>query len=150
MIGCPVTSPVFVGRQEEQAVLDDARRALAKCQGSMVLVGGEPGIGKTRLLTEFIRSAAEGRSRNLAVAECRERAQQPFGLIRTFLSAFERAIGGSGIYRLACDSRRPNSPRRARCRTPVAPRRLSRRLSCSRPSLLSSSSWRRKHDDRSY
>ncbi|MBC5801190.1 MAG: AAA family ATPase [Candidatus Eremiobacteraeota bacterium] len=82
---------MLVGRQEELAVLDGARRALAQSQGSMVLVGGEPGIGKTRLIAQFMRSAAEGRSRNLATAECLERAQQPFGPIRTFLEAFEQA-----------------------------------------------------------
>jgi len=63
----------------------------------MVLVGGEAGIGKTRLVAQFMRSAAEGRSRNLATAECLERAQQPFGPIRTFLQAFEKAASAADL-----------------------------------------------------
>ncbi len=52
-------SPVFVGRAEELATL---RRALerARAGGSAtVLVGGEAGVGKTRLVKEFA-AAAEG------------------------------------------------------------------------------------------
>jgi len=97
VIGRSITSPVLVGRQEELAVLNDARRALAQSQGSMVLVGGEAGIGKTRLIAQFMRSAAEGRSRNLASAECLERAQQPFGPIRTFLQTFEKAASDADL-----------------------------------------------------
>ncbi len=97
MIGRSITSPVLVGRQEELAGLDDARRALSQSQGCMVLVGGEAGIGKTRLIAQFMRSAAEGRSRNLASAECLERAQQPFGPIRTFLQAFEKAASDADL-----------------------------------------------------
>jgi len=97
VIGRSITSPALVGRQEELAVLNDARRALAQSQGSMVLVGGEAGIGKTRLIAQFMRSAAEGRSRNLASAECLERAQQPFGPIRTFLQTFEKAASDADL-----------------------------------------------------
>lgn len=97
MIERSITSPVFVGRQDELAVLDDARRALAQSQGSVVLVGGEPGIGKTRLMTQFMRAAAEGRTRNLAVAECIERAQQPFGPIRTFVEAFGQSANAGDV-----------------------------------------------------
>ncbi|WP_345437003.1 ATP-binding protein [Actinoallomurus vinaceus] len=46
-------SPAFVGRQEELAVLADAlRRATAGTPGG-VLIGGEAGGGKTRLVGEF-------------------------------------------------------------------------------------------------
>jgi DNA-binding NarL/FixJ family response regulator len=67
-------------------MLDEARRALSKSQGSVVLVGGEAGIGKSRLLAQFLRRAGDGRVRNLASAECLERAQQPFGPIREFVN----------------------------------------------------------------
>ncbi|MBK5188229.1 MAG: AAA family ATPase, partial [Gemmatimonadaceae bacterium] len=48
----------FVGREEEMAELT---RALARAQsgcGSAYVIWGEPGIGKTRLLSEFTRVAA--------------------------------------------------------------------------------------------
>ena len=50
----------FVGRVRELATLDDARRAAADGAGRVVLLVGEPGIGKTRLAEEFARRAGEG------------------------------------------------------------------------------------------
>ncbi|GIJ43408.1 LuxR family transcriptional regulator [Virgisporangium aliadipatigenens] len=55
----------FVGRVEELARLD---RALAEAAGgspAVVVVCGEAGIGKTRLLTEFARGAADSGARVL-------------------------------------------------------------------------------------
>ena len=53
-----IASPVFVGRGEElqrlQAVLDGARSGVV----GTVIVGGEAGVGKTRLLAE-LRAGAE-------------------------------------------------------------------------------------------
>src|SRR2546426_4007368 len=49
---------MFVGRQHE---LDELRAALAATrdgEGSLFLVTGEPGIGKTRLASEFGREAS--------------------------------------------------------------------------------------------
>src|SRR5262245_61000457 len=54
----PASGVPFVGREHERAVLrgalDDARRG----QGRMVVVGGEPGIGKSRLLEQLAVDAA--------------------------------------------------------------------------------------------
>ena len=47
----------FVGRDAELAQLDTALDAALGGQGRLVLVAGEPGIGKTRLLQEFAASA---------------------------------------------------------------------------------------------
>lgn len=73
---------VFVGRQDELASLTESRRALSQSHGSVVLLGGEAGIGKSRLLAQFVRQSSEGRARTLVGAECLEQAQQPFGPIR--------------------------------------------------------------------
>jgi DNA-binding CsgD family transcriptional regulator len=55
------SSPVFVGRGAELARLDEARRRTASGPPAAVVVGGEAGVGKTRLLDEFARrSAADG------------------------------------------------------------------------------------------
>ncbi len=43
----------FVGRAEEMAGLDDAWASAAAGGREIVLVGGEPGVGKTSLATEF-------------------------------------------------------------------------------------------------
>jgi DNA-binding CsgD family transcriptional regulator len=67
-------------------MLNDVRRALAQSQGSTVLISGEAGIGKSRLLAQFLRTAREGRVRNIATAECLEVAQRPFGPIREWVT----------------------------------------------------------------
>jgi DNA-binding CsgD family transcriptional regulator/tetratricopeptide (TPR) repeat protein len=64
-----IASPVFVGRGEElrrlQAVLDDARSGVV----STVIVGGEAGVGKTRLLAE-LRAVAESAGVRFLVGGC--------------------------------------------------------------------------------
>jgi predicted ATPase len=56
-----------------------------------VLIAGEAGIGKTRLLSHFLRRTGEGRARRLATAECLEHAPQALGPIRSLL----RSLGVS-------------------------------------------------------
>ncbi|MBB4923419.1 DNA-binding CsgD family transcriptional regulator/tetratricopeptide (TPR) repeat protein [Kitasatospora kifunensis] len=50
-------SPVFVGRGSEIASLTKALRRAAAGQPQALLVGGEAGVGKTRLLEEFLCQA---------------------------------------------------------------------------------------------
>jgi len=45
-----VASPTFVGRGAELAALDEALDAAAGGRTTTVLIGGDPGVGKTRLL----------------------------------------------------------------------------------------------------
>lgn len=47
----------FVGREREQALFASILAALGRGQGEVVLVAGEPGIGKTRLLLEYAGAA---------------------------------------------------------------------------------------------
>jgi len=91
-----LTCPVFVGRAEELGALHDARRALAQSRGAVVLVGGEAGIGKSRLLAHFLAHVArDPRPRHLASAECIERAERPFGPFRELLEALGLAFPGA-------------------------------------------------------
>jgi DNA-binding CsgD family transcriptional regulator/tetratricopeptide (TPR) repeat protein len=57
-MGATVVSPVFIGRQEElaslTALMDQARTG----EAAFVLVGGEAGVGKTRLVGELAARAA--------------------------------------------------------------------------------------------
>jgi ATP/maltotriose-dependent transcriptional regulator MalT len=52
-----VSSPVFVGRSEELGRLRAALDAARDGQSQKVLVGGEAGVGKTRLVSEFTDAA---------------------------------------------------------------------------------------------
>src|SRR5258705_424396 len=59
MMARRVSSPAFIGRETEltwlRAMFDQARGDRA----SIALVGGDPGIGKTRLVAEFVAWAHE-------------------------------------------------------------------------------------------
>jgi hypothetical protein len=60
-MGGRVASPTFVGRVEELELLEAARRRAADGEPAVVLVGGEAGVGKTRLVAELTaRCAADG------------------------------------------------------------------------------------------
>ena len=66
--GARVETP-FVGRARELALLHDRLAAACVGQGQLVVLVGEPGMGKTRLLTEFYRSLA-GQPVTVAVGQC--------------------------------------------------------------------------------
>jgi DNA-binding CsgD family transcriptional regulator/tetratricopeptide (TPR) repeat protein len=60
-MGGRVASPTFVGRVEELELLEAARRRAADGDPAVVLVGGEAGVGKTRLTSELTaRCATDG------------------------------------------------------------------------------------------
>jgi predicted ATPase len=65
-MGGRVASPTFVGRLEELELLEAARRQAATTEPAVVLVGGEAGIGKTRLVAELTAQCAAHGTRVLA------------------------------------------------------------------------------------
>jgi hypothetical protein len=67
---------LFVGRDQELADLGSALEEAASGRGSLVLVTGEPGIGKTRLMSELARAAAE-RGGRVATGRCWEEGGAP-------------------------------------------------------------------------
>ncbi len=64
-MGTRVSSPILVGRQSELRTLLDALAGAMSGQASIVLIGGAPGIGKSRLVHEFTRQAADRGARVL-------------------------------------------------------------------------------------
>ncbi|MEY2419361.1 MAG: hypothetical protein QOG90_2041 [Actinomycetota bacterium] len=64
-------APPFVGREDQLRVLRDRLSAALDGRGSVVLVGGEPGVGKTALVKQLI-SEAERRGALSVFGRCYE------------------------------------------------------------------------------
>ena len=75
----------LVGRQAELAALGTALREAARGHGSVVLVTGEPGLGKTRLVQECRRRAARG-TRWLEGSSASYASSTPYGLYQQLLA----------------------------------------------------------------
>lgn len=69
----------FVGRERAQAQLAASVEQSRKGQRQMVLIGGEPGIGKTVLVTQTVRVAAEAAELAVLYGACDEDLVRPYG-----------------------------------------------------------------------
>ena len=66
----PMTSNVLVGRREELALIDELVRALASDgSGGVLVIGGEAGVGKSRLV-EALAELADGEHVQVFVGHC--------------------------------------------------------------------------------
>lgn len=79
-----VGSGLFVGRTDELEQLASAWRRAKTGELTAVLVSGEPGIGKTRLVAEFARQLASDGARIL-YARADEEVAPPFGPVAAVL-----------------------------------------------------------------
>ena len=88
-----ISSPVFVGRAEQLEALDAALAAARAGAASTVLVSGEAGIGKTRLLEEFAARASAGGARVL-IGNCIELGdgELPHAPLAAILRQLEREL----------------------------------------------------------
>ena len=89
------SSEVLVGRVADLASLRDALKRTRSAEPSTVLVGGEAGVGKTRLVEEFCRSAAvEGAQ--VLTGQCLELGEEglPFA---PFASALRKLVNAEGL-----------------------------------------------------
>lgn len=90
MISAPVYCRRFVGRREQLDALEARFRACRdERAGSIVLISGEAGIGKTRLVREFCASV-EAEGSKAIVASCFEYASSPYA---PFVAALATLIG---------------------------------------------------------
>ncbi|MDQ0793848.1 AAA family ATPase [Streptomyces sp. B1I3] len=86
-------SPVFVGRAGELAVLTDALVRACSGEPQALLIGGEAGVGKTRLVEEFLTAACR-REAVVAVGGCVEIGADglPYAPFSTALRALRRTL----------------------------------------------------------
>lgn len=82
MVGHFVRCRTFIGRRAELSALVSARKSLSKSDGSFVLISGDAGIGKSRLLAEFVSMSRDRRARHILAAECLRNVRRPFGPFR--------------------------------------------------------------------
>jgi DNA-binding CsgD family transcriptional regulator len=89
------SSEVLVGRVADLAALRDALKRTRSAEPSTVLVGGEAGVGKTRLVEEFCRSAA-AEGAHVLTGQCLELGEEglPFA---PFASALRKLVNVEGL-----------------------------------------------------
>ena len=136
-----VSSPAFVGRAAE---LERLEAALARAEGgaaAAVFVGGESGVGKTRLLRELERLAVARGARVLR-GDCLAFGADglPYAPIAAALRGLARELEPDGLRRARRPRRRRPRPAAARAQR-LAPARRQRR----RPSPAPARRWPR-HD----
>ncbi|HEX2357602.1 MAG TPA: AAA family ATPase [Micromonosporaceae bacterium] len=92
------SSSVFVGRDAETAVLRDALKRARGDEPAMVLVGGEAGVGKTRLVEEFTATLA-GTDVLVIAGQCLELGEEdlPFAPFAGALRDLLRRDGPAGF-----------------------------------------------------
>jgi predicted ATPase len=93
--GPPPSRPT-VGRVQEREVLRAAFESAATGRGLVVCVTGEPGLGKTTLVEEFLEElAAESRDVGIARGRCSERLAGAEAYL-PFLEALDSLVQGPG------------------------------------------------------
>jgi ATP/maltotriose-dependent transcriptional regulator MalT len=97
MVAGAASSPTFVGRHDELASLLDAFGAAARGEATAVVVGGEAGVGKTRLLKELISDLPE--EPHIIWGRCLARMEGglPYGAFRDGLRSFVRSLDHAAL-----------------------------------------------------
>ena len=97
-----VSSPTFVGRAEQLASFDRTLAGAAQGEPSALLVAGESGVGKTRLITECAERAAAAGARVLT-GDCVElgEGELPYAPIVGALRDLQRELGTEELVELA-------------------------------------------------
>src|SRR3954466_10349618 len=90
----------FVGRAEELGSFDHVLGEVDEGVASAIVLSGEPGIGKTRFLAEFARSADENGRLVLAGSASELERDLPFAVFVDALDEYLRGLGPSRLKRL--------------------------------------------------
>jgi DNA-binding CsgD family transcriptional regulator/tetratricopeptide (TPR) repeat protein len=90
----------FVGRQAELSELTGAFDTAKAGQARTVLVGGDAGIGKTRLMSELAGLAA-GQDATVLIGGCRDLGQVPYTPFVDALRSLTKSIGVDDVRQLA-------------------------------------------------
>ena len=98
----PARRPL-VGRDAERAVLEAALAAAAEGRGSLVLLGGEPGVGKTRLAAETL-AAGGARGVRALTGHAYEEEGAPFILAVEVLEEMTRTVPAGDLRRMLGDN----------------------------------------------
>ncbi len=93
-----VVSPTLVGRADQLATLDAALAEAGRGRPATVLIGGEAGIGKSRLVSEFAERARATGARVLT-GGCLELGADglPFAPFTSVLRELVRDLGADGV-----------------------------------------------------
>jgi len=96
-----VSSPVLVGRSGQLSALDTALAEVGRGRPSAVMVGGEAGVGKSRLVSEFAERSRSTGVRVL-VGGCLELGAEglPFAPFTSVLRMLVRDLGVGGVAEL--------------------------------------------------
>jgi DNA-binding CsgD family transcriptional regulator len=97
MVWAPVYCPRLIGRRHELEALGERLREACAGHGSLVLLAGEAGIGKSRLAAEFCARVRVAEA-HTALAHCYDYAPEPLAPIRALLEALghEWRLQGAG------------------------------------------------------
>jgi ATP/maltotriose-dependent transcriptional regulator MalT len=98
VVAMRVSIPVLVGRSGQLSVLDTALTEACGGHPSAVLVGGEAGVGKSRLVSEFAERS-RGKGARVLAGGCLELGVDglPFAPFTSMLRDLARDIGADGI-----------------------------------------------------
>src|SRR5918994_1818276 len=91
----------LLGRLEEQQLLTSLFEDIA-LQGQALVLHGEPGIGKSRLLSEAVRTARERGMAVLSTTGVQSEAHLPFAGLHQLLGFRRRLLTRSGSTMIAC------------------------------------------------
>jgi DNA-binding NarL/FixJ family response regulator len=86
----PVVCRSFIGRRQELAYLRERRLEAGLSHGGLVLIAGDAGVGKSRLISEFCESLAYSRWK-IGSGACLEFASRPYGPILEVLARADAA-----------------------------------------------------------
>ena len=93
-----MSSPVLIGRASQLSALESALARVSRGSPSAVMVGGEAGVGKSRLVTEFA-GRSRGAGARVLVGGCLELGADglPFAPFISVLRGLVRDLGAAGV-----------------------------------------------------